>query len=55
MLGRYGVSEFDEQMHVGAEAEHAPSERSQPVQAGGIWAGVTITDEDIAEVRRGGE
>jgi len=23
VLGRYGVSEFDEQMHVGAEAEHA--------------------------------
>jgi len=24
----------------------------KPVALGGLWAGVTITDEDIAEVRR---
>ncbi len=33
------------------KGEHA-APRYQPVQAGGIWAGVTISDDDIAAVRR---
>jgi len=33
--------------------EHAPQQTPyKPVALGGLWEGVTITDEDIAEVRR---
>jgi hypothetical protein len=33
--------------------EHAPQQTPyKPVALGGLWEGVTIIDEDIAEVRR---
>lgn len=36
------------------KSEHRPSQPTpyKPVALGGLWEGVTIDDEDIAEVRR---
>lgn len=46
LIERYGVTRFDDAAVTNGESPY------HPVKAAGIWAGVTISDADIAEVRR---
>jgi hypothetical protein len=53
LITQYGGSTVDAESKMEEAAENTTaSPPYYPAQAGGIWAGITITDEEIAEVRR---
>jgi hypothetical protein len=46
------VATFVDYLHYKLSRPSSQETPYKPVALGGLWAGVTITDEDIAEIRR---